>query len=76
MGRAMTTPQNAPVRKKQKIRRTKQLAAWRAKKAAAAGGEPAKAAPKAAAPKAAAPKAAAPKAAAPKAAAPKAAATK
>lgn len=34
----MTTAQDAPVRKKQKIRRAKQLAAWRAKKAAAAGG--------------------------------------
>ena len=53
MGVAMTTAQDAPVRKKQKIRRTKQLAAWRAKKAAAAGGtEAPKAAPKAAAPKA------------------------
>ena len=31
--RPMTTPQDPPVRRKQKIRRTKQLAAWRAKKA-------------------------------------------
>lgn len=30
----MTTPQDPPVRRKQKARRTKQLAAWRAKKAA------------------------------------------
>jgi hypothetical protein len=30
----MTTPQNPPVRRKQKARRTKQLAAWREKKAA------------------------------------------
>ena len=44
----MTTAQDAPVRKKQKIRRAKQLAAWRAKKAAAAGPEAPKAAPKAA----------------------------
>jgi hypothetical protein len=29
----MTTPQDPPVRNKQKKRRTKQLAAWRAKKA-------------------------------------------
>jgi hypothetical protein len=29
----MTTPQNPPVRRKQKARRTKQLAAWRAKNA-------------------------------------------
>jgi hypothetical protein len=27
----MTTPQNPPVRRKQKARRTKQLAEWRAK---------------------------------------------
>lgn len=32
----MSTPQNAPKRKKQKARRTKQLAEWRAKKAAEA----------------------------------------
>jgi hypothetical protein len=31
----MTTPQDPGKRKKQKIRRTKQLAEWRAKKAAA-----------------------------------------
>lgn len=31
----MSTPQDPMVRKKQKIRRTKQLEAWRAKKAAA-----------------------------------------
>jgi hypothetical protein len=30
----MTTPQDPPVRRKQKARRTKQLAAWRAKNAA------------------------------------------
>jgi hypothetical protein len=48
----MTTPQNPPVRRKQKARRTKQLAAWREKKAAA-GAEAAKTAdPKAAAKKA------------------------
>jgi hypothetical protein len=29
----MTTPQDPPVRRKQKARRAKQLAAWRAKKA-------------------------------------------
>ena len=50
MGVAMTTAQDAPVRKKQKIRRAKQLAAWRAKKAAA-GAEAPKAAPKATAKK-------------------------
>jgi hypothetical protein len=32
----MSTPQDPPVRRKQKARRTKQLAAWRAKKEAAA----------------------------------------
>jgi hypothetical protein len=32
----MTTPQDPPVRRKQKARRAKQLAAWRAKKAEAA----------------------------------------
>jgi hypothetical protein len=31
----MTTPQDSPRRRKQKARRTKQLAEWRAKKAAA-----------------------------------------
>jgi hypothetical protein len=31
----MSTPQNPGVRRKQKARRTKQLAQWRAKKAAA-----------------------------------------
>jgi len=52
MGVAMTTAQDAPVRKKQKIRRAKQLAAWRAKKAAAgAAPEAPKAAPKATAKK-------------------------
>jgi hypothetical protein len=30
----MTTPQNPPVRRKQKARRTKQLAEWRAKQPA------------------------------------------
>jgi hypothetical protein len=29
----MSTPQNPPVRRKQKARRTKQLAAWRVKNA-------------------------------------------
>ncbi len=33
----MTSPQDPPVRRKQKARRTKQLAAWRAKKAVAEG---------------------------------------
>ena len=32
----MTSPQDPPVRRKQKARRTKQLAAWREKKAAEA----------------------------------------
>lgn len=32
----MSTPQDPPVRNKQKKRRTKKLAAWRAKKAEAA----------------------------------------
>jgi hypothetical protein len=32
----MTTPQDPPVRRKQKARRAKQLAAWKAKKAASA----------------------------------------
>jgi hypothetical protein len=32
----MTTPQDPPVRRKQKARRTKQLAAWRLKKAESA----------------------------------------
>lgn len=45
----MSTPQDSPKRRKQKARRTKQLAEWRLKKAAA-GGE-AKAAPKKTAPK-------------------------
>jgi hypothetical protein len=44
----MSTPQDSPRRRKQKARRTKQLAEWREKKAAA-GGE--KAAPKKTAPK-------------------------
>jgi hypothetical protein len=38
----MTTPQDPGKRKKQKIRRTKQLAEWRAKKAAAGEKKPAK----------------------------------
>jgi len=33
----MTTPQNPPVRRKQKARLSKQLAAWRAKKAVSEG---------------------------------------
>lgn len=39
----MTTPQDPPVRRKQKARRTKQLMAWRAKNppATEAKGEPA-----------------------------------
>lgn len=37
----MTTPQNPPVRRKQKARRTKQLAAWREKNAAAKAAAPA-----------------------------------
>jgi hypothetical protein len=32
----MTTPQDPPVRRKQKARRAKQLAAWRVKKAESA----------------------------------------
>jgi hypothetical protein len=43
----MSTPQDSPKRKKQKARRTKQLAAWREKKASS----PEKAAPKKAAAK-------------------------
>ena len=38
----MTTPQNPGKRRKQKIRRTKQLAEWRAKKSAAGGKKSAK----------------------------------
>jgi hypothetical protein len=53
----MSTAQDPPVRRKQKVRRTKQLAAWRVKNAAkTAGAEPkaeAKAAKKPAAAKAA-----------------------
>jgi hypothetical protein len=36
----MTTPQDSPRRKKQKIRRAKQLTAWRAKKAESGVAEP------------------------------------
>jgi hypothetical protein len=43
----MTTPQDPPVRRKQKARRTKQLAAWRAKKAAEGANASAAAAPEA-----------------------------
>jgi hypothetical protein len=50
----MSTPQDSPKRKKQKARRTKQLAAWREKKATSPAAE--KAAPKKAAAKKAAPK--------------------
>jgi len=42
----MTTPQNPGVRRKQKARRTKQLAAWRVKNAETAAAKPAKAAAK------------------------------
>jgi hypothetical protein len=42
----MTTPQNPAVRRKQKARRTKQLAAWREKKAASGSAAPKTAAPK------------------------------
>ena len=45
----MSTPQDSPRRRKQKARRTKQLAEWRAKKAAGssgAGDKAAKAEPK------------------------------
>ena len=52
----MTSPQDPPVRNRQKRRRTKQLAAWRETNAAA---------PKAAEPKAKAPAAKAPAAKAP-----------
>lgn len=48
----MSTPQDSPRRRKQKARRTKQLAEWRAKKASSG----AKAEPKAAAKKSAAKK--------------------
>ena len=34
----MSTPQDAPKRRKQKARRTKQLAEWREKKVIASGG--------------------------------------
>jgi len=37
----MTTPQDPPVRRKQKVRRTKQLAAWRVKNAAKKAAAPA-----------------------------------
>jgi hypothetical protein len=37
----MTTPQDPPVRRKQKARRSKQLAAWRAKKAEGGAAKPA-----------------------------------
>jgi hypothetical protein len=37
----MTTPQDPGKRRKQKIRRTKQLEAWRAKKASEAAAKPA-----------------------------------
>jgi hypothetical protein len=51
----MSTPQDSPRRRKQKARRTKQLAEWREKKAAGGGETKAKkAAPKKAAPKKAA----------------------
>jgi len=36
----MSTPQDPPVRKKQKVRRAKKLAAWRAKKELATQGAP------------------------------------
>jgi hypothetical protein len=51
----MSTPQDSPRRRKQKARRTKQLAEWRLKKAtaAASGSAPAKKAAKPAAKKAA-----------------------
>jgi hypothetical protein len=42
----MTTPQNPGVRRKQKARRTKQLAAWRVKNAETATAKPAKTAAK------------------------------
>jgi hypothetical protein len=41
----MSTPQDPAVRSRQKRRRTKQLAAWREKKAAEAATSPAKKAP-------------------------------
>jgi hypothetical protein len=37
----MSTAQDPPVRRKQKVRRTKQLAAWRVKNAAAKAAAPA-----------------------------------
>jgi hypothetical protein len=43
----MTTAQDSPRRKKQKIRRAKQLGAWRAKQDATAAATPAKPAPRA-----------------------------
>jgi hypothetical protein len=46
IARPMTTPQNPGVRRKQKARRTKQLAAWRVKNAETAAAKPAKAAAK------------------------------
>jgi hypothetical protein len=36
----MSTAQDPPVRRKQKVRRTKQLAAWRVKNAAKTAAEP------------------------------------
>jgi hypothetical protein len=44
--RTMSTPQDSPKRRKQKARRTKQLAEWREKKAAAGAKTEAKPAPK------------------------------
>ena len=44
----MTTPQNPAVRRKQKARRTKQLAEWRVKNDAKKSADGAKAAPAAA----------------------------
>jgi hypothetical protein len=42
----MTTPQQPRVRRKQKVRRSKQLAAWRAKNAEASSPKPEKSTPK------------------------------
>jgi hypothetical protein len=42
----MTTPQNPGRRRKEKARRSKQLAAWRSKKAEGASSEPAASASK------------------------------
>ncbi len=55
----MSSPQDAPARRRQKAKRTKKLAAWRAKQAAKPAGKK-KAAPKPAAAKPAAAKPAAP----------------